>query len=48
MNNIFPVIMAGDYVTRLWPLSRTVFPKQFLSLGNDKIFCSKRSLALMA
>ncbi|USH03257.1 mannose-1-phosphate guanylyltransferase/mannose-6-phosphate isomerase [Grimontia kaedaensis] len=27
-----PVIMAGGSGTRLWPLSRSAFPKQFLSL----------------
>jgi mannose-1-phosphate guanylyltransferase len=32
---IIPVIMAGGSGTRLWPLSRTAFPKQFLSLGYD-------------
>ena len=33
--SIQPVIMAGGSGTRLWPLSRAGFPKQFLSLGND-------------
>lgn len=34
--NIIPVILAGGSGTRLWPLSRKQFPKQFLSLdGND-------------
>ena len=32
---MIPVIMAGGSGTRLWPLSRTAFPKQFLSLGFD-------------
>jgi len=32
---IFPVIMAGGSGTRLWPMSRTAFPKQFLALGNQ-------------
>jgi len=32
---IQPVIMAGGSGTRLWPLSRAGFPKQFLSLGTD-------------
>lgn len=32
---IIPVIMAGGSGTRLWPMSRTAFPKQFLSLGNN-------------
>lgn len=29
---IVPVIMAGGSGTRLWPMSRTAFPKQFLAL----------------
>jgi len=32
---IVPVIMAGGSGTRLWPMSRTAFPKQFLALGNN-------------
>lgn len=32
MDNIVPVIMAGGSGTRLWPLSRKLFPKQFLPL----------------
>jgi mannose-1-phosphate guanylyltransferase len=30
---LLPVIMAGGSGTRLWPLSRTLYPKQFLSLN---------------
>ncbi|HSQ72034.1 MAG TPA: sugar phosphate nucleotidyltransferase, partial [Rubrivivax sp.] len=34
-----PVIMAGGSGTRLWPLSRAGFPKQFLALsGNTSLF----------
>ncbi len=34
-----PVIMAGGSGTRLWPLSRSGFPKQFLVLsGNTSLF----------
>ena len=33
--SIQPVVMAGGSGTRLWPLSRAGFPKQFLSLGAD-------------
>lgn len=33
--NIIPVIMAGGSGTRLWPLSRIQFPKQFLKLSPD-------------
>ncbi|MFM2402421.1 MAG: hypothetical protein RL223_301, partial [Pseudomonadota bacterium] len=31
-----PVIMAGGSGTRLWPLSRAGYPKQFLVLGGDE------------
>jgi mannose-1-phosphate guanylyltransferase/mannose-6-phosphate isomerase len=32
---IKPVVMAGGSGTRLWPLSRAAYPKQFLVLGQD-------------
>ena len=32
---ILPVIMAGGSGSRLWPLSRELYPKQFLKLDND-------------
>ena len=32
---ITPVIMAGGSGTRLWPLSRTAFPKQFIALTSQ-------------
>ncbi|HAV1630950.1 TPA: mannose-1-phosphate guanyltransferase, partial [Enterobacter hormaechei subsp. steigerwaltii] len=32
---IFPVIMAGGTGSRLWPLSRVLYPKQFLRLKGD-------------
>lgn len=32
---LLPVIMAGGSGTRLWPLSRTLYPKQFLTLTGD-------------
>lgn len=34
--SIFPVILAGGSGTRLWPLSRSLYPKQFLRLGTDQ------------
>lgn len=34
-NIILPVVMAGGTGSRLWPLSRTLYPKQFLSLTSD-------------
>ncbi|MGB0936903.1 MAG: mannose-1-phosphate guanylyltransferase/mannose-6-phosphate isomerase [Colwellia sp.] len=33
--SLSPVIMCGGSGTRLWPLSRAQFPKQFLPLVND-------------
>ncbi len=37
--NVQPVVMAGGSGTRLWPLSRAGFPKQFLVLsGNTSLF----------
>jgi len=35
MIQITPVILCGGSGTRLWPLSRTGFPKQFLVLSGD-------------
>ena len=38
-NNIVPVILCGGSGTRLWPLSRSGFPKQFLVLsGTTSLF----------
>ena len=39
MIQVTPVILCGGSGTRLWPLSRTGFPKQFLCLsGNQSLF----------
>ncbi len=39
MARIQPVILCGGSGTRLWPLSRSGFPKQFLCLtGDDSLF----------
>jgi mannose-1-phosphate guanylyltransferase/mannose-6-phosphate isomerase len=39
MNKIVPVILCGGSGTRLWPLSRAGFPKQFLVLsGTTSLF----------
>ena len=36
---IVPIIMAGGSGTRLWPYSRSSFPKQFQSLrGENSLF----------
>ncbi|MEX0807467.1 MAG: mannose-1-phosphate guanylyltransferase/mannose-6-phosphate isomerase [Dongiaceae bacterium] len=31
---IYPVILCGGSGSRLWPMSRTVYPKQFMALGD--------------
>ncbi len=33
---IYPVLLCGGSGTRLWPLSRTMLPKQFLQLVSDR------------
>ena len=35
MMKILPVLLAGGSGTRLWPLSREQYPKQFLRLSGD-------------
>ena len=32
---IIPVILSGGVGSRLWPLSRASFPKQYLKIGRD-------------
>ncbi|MBD9468867.1 mannose-1-phosphate guanylyltransferase/mannose-6-phosphate isomerase [Pseudoxanthomonas sp. PXM01] len=36
MENLIPVILSGGSGTRLWPLSREAYPKQFLPLVGDQ------------
>ena len=36
MNNIIPVILSGGSGTRMWPLSRSHYPKQFLPLVSEQ------------
>ncbi|MER5086981.1 sugar phosphate nucleotidyltransferase, partial [Enterobacter vonholyi] len=33
---IIPIIMAGGSGSRLWPLSRLTYPKQFLTLEGEQ------------
>ena len=41
MSKVYPVILAGGSGTRLWPLSRKSYPKQFSNLiGNKTLFQS--------
>lgn len=36
MSAIYPVILSGGSGTRLWPLSRAMYPKQFISFFNGQ------------
>src|SRR5512139_102106 len=36
MTSVLPVILAGGSGTRLWPLSRELYPKQFLKLTGGR------------
>ena len=36
MSKVYPVLLAGGSGTRLWPLSRKSYPKQFSNLIGDK------------
>ncbi len=43
---IIPVIMAGGSGTRLWPLSRSLYPKQFFPLVNNNTMLQETLLRL--
>ena len=34
-NKILPVILSGGVGTRLWPLSRSSLPKQYLNINKE-------------
>ena len=46
MANITPVILSGGSGTRLWPLSRKQYPKQFLPLVSNKTMLQETILRL--
>ncbi|HAS8180508.1 mannose-1-phosphate guanylyltransferase/mannose-6-phosphate isomerase [Vibrio vulnificus] len=43
---LLPVIIAGGSGSRLWPLSRSLYPKQFISLASDKTMLQDTVLRL--
>ena len=43
---IYPVVLAGGSGTRLWPLSRSAHPKQFLSIGGERSLLQQALLRL--
>ena len=38
MSTLRPVVLCGGSGTRLWPLSRSLYPKQFMELGGHTLF----------
>jgi mannose-1-phosphate guanylyltransferase/mannose-6-phosphate isomerase len=48
MSALLPVILCGGSGSRLWPLSRRLYPKQFMELGGSTLFGEslQRALAL--
>ncbi len=44
MPAIHPVILSGGVGTRLWPLSRSMFPKQLLALASDQTLIQDTAL----
>ena len=46
MSKIYPVLLAGGSGTRLWPLSRKSYPKQFSNLLGDKTLFQQSALRL--
>ncbi|NNJ93095.1 MAG: mannose-1-phosphate guanylyltransferase/mannose-6-phosphate isomerase [Gammaproteobacteria bacterium] len=45
-NNIIPVVLSGGSGTRMWPLSRSHYPKQFLPLVSEKTMLQETLLRL--
>jgi mannose-1-phosphate guanylyltransferase/mannose-6-phosphate isomerase len=48
MSKIIPVILSGGAGTRLWPLSREMYPKQLLSLTGRQTMLQDTALRLAA
>lgn len=46
MSNVYPVILSGGSGTRLWPLSRQHYPKQFLPLVGEHTMLQATALRL--
>ncbi len=47
MNNRYAVILCGGSGTRLWPLSRTLRPKQFLALSGNQTLLQQTAKRLV-
>lgn len=46
MSQLIPVVMAGGSGARLWPLSRVLYPKQFLTLQGQHTMLQNTLLRL--
>lgn len=46
LNSLLPVILCGGSGTRLWPLSREAYPKQFLALTGARTMLQDTALRL--
>ena len=46
MKAINPILLAGGSGTRLWPLSRKTFPKQFVNFNSEKSLFQQAALRL--
>jgi len=46
LSTIFPVILSGGTGSRLWPLSRSLYPKQLLPLASDITMIQDTALRL--
>ena len=44
MTNILPVILSGGSGTRLWPASRSMYPKQLLALTEERTMLQATAL----
>ncbi|MCS6474511.1 sugar phosphate nucleotidyltransferase, partial [Burkholderia thailandensis] len=44
--NIHPVILCGGSGSRLWPMSRGGYPKQYLKLAGDRSLAQQTALRL--
>src|ERR1700735_1845313 len=44
MSKIYPVILSGGVGSRLWPLSRSLYPKQLLPLAGERTLIQDTAL----